>query len=207
METPETRPSLILRLANHQDAQAWTEFRQIYEPLVYRLAIRMGWQHADAIEAQQEVMLHLAKVVGQWTPQTSGSFRGWLYRVARNVMLRFAETQDRFLQGSADSRVHAVLGATPSAEASGEYDLEFQRQAFAWACHVVRADVAEVTWRAFWETVVDQDTVEQVAERLSMSPGNIYVARSRVMKRLREIIERQMRLDWIGVEAITESNS
>ena len=155
MSTPETRPSLILRLPNHRDVQAWSEFTQIYEPLVYRLARQMGMQHADAAEAQQEVMLHLAKVVGGWKPTANGSFRGWLYRVARNVMLRQLERQKRHPRGSADSRLHAMLSETPAAEESGLYDLEFQRQAFAWAANRVRSEVNGPTWQAFWLTFVE----------------------------------------------------
>jgi len=196
VSTPETRPSLILRLPNHQDVQAWSEFTQIYEPLVYRLAKQMGMQHADAVEAQQEVMLHLAKVVDGWEPTTDGSFRGWLYRVARNVMLRHLERQQRHPRGSADTRPHAVLAETPEKDASGHYDLEFQRQAFTWAAARVRNEVNIATWQAFWLSFVDQKSVDEVATQLDMARGNVYVARSRVMKRLREEIERQVNNDW-----------
>lgn len=199
MTVPETRPSLILRLPNHRDVEAWNEFTEIYEPLVYRLALKLGLQHDDAIEAQQEVMVHLAKVVGQWQPDVNGTFRGWLYRVARNVMLRFRERQARYLQGSADSavqqRIEAVV-ATQAYDEMTDYDIEFRKQAFAWASAHVRAEVGAQTWHAFWSTFIVGDSVQHTAEQLGMTKGNVYVARSRVLKRLRERIEKQMESDW-----------
>ena len=201
MSTPETRPSLILRLANHRDVVAWSEFTQIYEPCVYRMARRMGMQHADAVESQQEVMVHLAKVVDSWEPKEGGSFRGWLYQVARNVMLRQLDRQRGQVKGSADSRIQAVLSELPAKQATYFYDLEFQRQAFAWAAQRVRMEVNNTTWQAFWLTFVDQQPADQVAMQLGVTRGNVYVARSRVMKKLRDEVERQADTDWADFRA------
>ena len=189
MQAPETRPSLILRLHNRQDVEAWTEFAQIYEPLVYRLARRLGMQDADALEAKQEVMLHLAKVVESWRPSPNGSFRGWLYRVARNVMVRQLERRGP-LVGSGDSREQQSLGQIADGCESSMFDIEFQRQVFAWASHQVRRAVEENTWQAFWRTFVEQQSISVVAAQLQLPPGSVYVARSRVMKKLRETVQR-----------------
>ena len=196
MESPDTRPSLILRLPNLQDVHAWTEFAEIYEPLVYRLARRLGMEEADALEAKQEVMLHLTQVVETWRPTPEGSFRGWLYRVARNVMLRHLHQRDKHVRGTGDTQLHAALQELPSAPTEADFDLEFQREAFAWAALRVREEVELVTWDAFYETYVGQRAVQDVATELGISPGNVYVARSRVMKRLRETVQRQVARDW-----------
>lgn len=201
MHSPDTRPSLILRLKNLRDVQAWTEFTAVYEPLVYRLATKLGMQHADADEAKQEVMLHLAKVVATWQPTEQGSFRGWLYRVARNVMLRYLEKNDRHVAGSGDSRHQDALAQIKD-RSEAEFDLEFQRQVFAWATRRIRAEVQPATWSAFWDTFVEQQPVEGVAEQLGMSVGNVYVARCRVMKRLREAVKRQMDRDEKDLQAV-----
>lgn len=190
MQSPETRPSLILRLHNRQDVQAWSEFAEIYEPLVYRMARQIGMQDADALEAKQEVMLHLAKVVESWRPTEQGSFRGWLYRVARNVMLRELEKRSPIV-ATGDSREHQRLGQIASeCESSTVFDIEFQRQVFAWAAARVREAVGPTTWRAFWLTYVEQEPVRTVAEQLGVTVGTVYVSRSRVMKRLREAVQR-----------------
>ena len=68
MTLPDTRASLILRLPDARDVEAWDEFVAIYEPLVYRLARKQGLQHADAQELVQEVLLAVSRSVDRWVP-------------------------------------------------------------------------------------------------------------------------------------------
>ena len=63
---PNTNASLILRLRNPDDADAWAEFVEIYEPLIYGLIRSKGFQHADAAELTQEVLLAVVRSVGRW---------------------------------------------------------------------------------------------------------------------------------------------
>ncbi len=65
-EMPNTRPSLLARIRDPQDEQAWAEFVEIYEPLVYRLARRKGFQDADAVELTQDVFVAVAAAIGRW---------------------------------------------------------------------------------------------------------------------------------------------
>ena len=64
--TPNTRASLIARLSDADDVEAWQEFVQIYVPLLYRLARRKGLQHADAEETAQEVLISVSRAVHRW---------------------------------------------------------------------------------------------------------------------------------------------
>ena len=80
-----TRASLIQRLQNADDMVAWDEFSEIYSPIVYRAAIKRGFQPADAENIVQEVFLVVAKSIGKWLDRTDrGKFRAWLLRIARN---------------------------------------------------------------------------------------------------------------------------
>ncbi len=201
MHSPDTKPSLILRLKDLNDVQAWNEFAEIYEPLVYRLACKMGMQHADALDAKQEVMLHLAKVVEEWRQQPGGSFHGWLYRVARNVMLRYVERHRRDPKGTGDTQHQVCMTdiEAPGSQLTAEFDIEFKRQIFAWAIQRIRSEVEPTTWQAFWETFVKGSSVGEVAAGLGISIGNVYVSRSRVMKRLRETVQKRIDHDWVEV--------
>jgi RNA polymerase sigma-70 factor (ECF subfamily) len=193
--TPETRQTLILRLQDAGDARAWREFVEIYQPLVYRLARHFGMQHADALEATQEVMLHLTTVVSKWQPDAArGTFRGWLFRVARNVMCRFLEVRARQPAASGDSSHFRMLQQTvdPTDQEPSVFDNEFRRQVFAWAIRKVRDEFELQTWQAFWRSFVEQEPIAVVATSLDMSKGAVYVARSRVMKRLRQEVQARL---------------
>lgn len=85
---PNTRQSLVLRLQDADDLEAWDEFVSIYRPLVQRLAVKRGFQHADAEELSQEVMLSVSQAIDTWLqgPQEA-RFRPWLFTIARNLMV------------------------------------------------------------------------------------------------------------------------
>ncbi len=192
-EAPETRQSLLLRLRDARDHQAWTEFLAIYEPLIHRLATRKGFQDADASELTQEVLLTVAGAIERWNPDPQrGSFRGWLIRIARNLMINFlAKRRNRPLV-IGDTDFHRLLDEQPAPE-SGEshyFDQEYKRQTFLWAADRIRPEFQENTWQAFWQTCVDGNAVKEAAAKLNMSVGSVYVSRSRVMARLKKEIER-----------------
>ncbi len=191
-EVPQTRLSLLLRIRDTRDDPAWREFVEIYEPLVYRLARRGGLQHADALELTQEALLAIVKTIDRWDadPQR-GSFRGWLFQVSRNLMINYLTRQRRHPQGVGDTDFQMLLAQQPDprGEETAEFDLEYRRRLFRWAVEQVRDGFRTNTWNAFWDTCVLNRPVHEVAVDLGMSPGAIYVARSRVMARLKRRIE------------------
>lgn len=198
MTTPETRPSLLLRIKDPCDQQAWGEFFEIYHPLILRLVGQRGLQDTDAREVTQEVLVSVAKSIGRWEDDpVRGSFRGWLARITRNLVVNFLIRQSRHPRGSGDSDFARWLDQVPSpeADASRLFDLERRRQVFLWAMDEIQPTFREMTWKAFWLTCIECRDVAAVCRELKMSTGALYVARSRVMKRLREKVEEAERLE------------
>lgn len=197
-EIPDTRQSLLYRLRNPQDAGAWGEFLELYQPIVYRLARHHNLQDSDAKELTQEVMLAVHNVIQRWVPdREKGSFRGWLFRVARNQIINHLVRRKHQPRGTGDTQFHQMLAehAASEDEEGSQFDLEYRRQLFRAAAERIREEFRVTTWNCFWETCVQGRGVTEVAREQGVTTGNLYVARSRVMARLRAAIEYLQRED------------
>jgi RNA polymerase sigma-70 factor, ECF subfamily len=186
--SPETRPSLLVRLADRGDEAAWFEFAQIYTPVVKRLARRKGMQAADADDLAQQVLTAVSKSIERWQVDPErGHFRTWLYRVTQNLIIN-AFTRRVPDRGAGDSDVSQQLyeRAAPDTAVSEQVRLEFRREIFRLAANEIRVEFSASSWKAFWLTAVEDQEVREVANQLNLSCGAVYTARSRVMKRLRE---------------------
>ena len=187
---PLTRASLLVRLKDPNDAGAWTEFVRLYASVVYGFARKRGLQDADAADLMQEVLRSVAGAVGrlQYDPR-KGTFRGWLYSITRNKIFNFLEARQRHVRGSGDSHVQQRLQELPGRELDDDdWDREYDRKVFAWAAERVREEFQSSTWQAFWLTAVEGRDAQDAGRSLGLSPGAVYVAKSRVLARLREEI-------------------
>jgi RNA polymerase sigma-70 factor (ECF subfamily) len=186
--SPETRASLLVRLKDRADQDAWHEFTEVYRPVIFRLACRKGMQHADAEDLAQQVLLAVARAIDRWQPDpVRARFRTWLHTIAHNLIVN-ALSRGAPDRGTGDSGMLELLEQQPAAD-NADSDLlriEYQREVFRRAARQIRSEFQADTWRAFWETAVEGRSAEQVAADLGKSCGAIYTARSRVMRRLRE---------------------
>lgn len=185
-----TRASLLVRVRDLGDQAAWCEFVRIYGPLVHAYGLHRGLQDADAADLVQEVIRRAARSVPvfEYDP-AQGSFRGWLYTVTRNELLKLVERNRRGASGSGDTGMHQFLQqqVDPAADA-GAWDEEHERSLLRRALERVRPEFREATWQAFYRTAVDGAPAGEVAQALGISVGAVYIARSRVTARLREEI-------------------
>jgi RNA polymerase sigma factor (sigma-70 family) len=187
---PPTRASLLVRLRDPQDEAAWTEFVDLYAPLVYGYARKQGLQDADAADLSQEVLGAVAGSVGrlEYDPRR-GAFRSWLFTIVRRKLANWRAAQKNRAQGSGDTGMHRLLEQCPEPAAlKEEWEAEWEQRLFSWACEQVRRDVSDVTWQAFWRTAIDGQPGKQVATALGVTVAAVYHARSRMLARLTELV-------------------
>lgn len=188
--SPETRPSLLLRIRDFRDDDAWNQFIELYAPLIYAYLRKRNIQDADAGDLTQDVLSSVTSAANEFTyDRQRGSFRGWLLTVTRNKMLNFL-SRKKGLAGSGDSGVQrAIEERTAEEDDRTQWDLEYERRLFDWAAEKSRPEFQDSTWRAFWMTAVENKPASATAETLDLTVGAVYVAKSRVTARLRQIID------------------
>lgn len=186
---PATRPSLLVRLRNSRDDQAWADFNAVYEPVIYRMTRRRGLQDADAREVVQEVLMSVASAIDRFDFEAAGSFRGWLGRITRNAVVdQFRKLSVRETATDADEMQRHIDKAGIDRHWSDEFDKQRREQLFRWAASEVRQKTGELNWMAFWQTSIEMRPISQVADELGMTEGAVYVARCRILKRIRELV-------------------
>jgi RNA polymerase sigma-70 factor (ECF subfamily) len=160
--------------------------------LIYGFARKRGLQDADAADLMQEVLRSVAGAVGRldYDPRR-GTFRGWLYTVTRNKVHNFLAARNRQVRGSGDSSAQDLLEEQAAQDDSDVtlWDQEYERRLFDWAAERVRGEFQDATWQAFWRTAVDGQAAREAGEALGMSVGAVYVAKSRVLARLKDEIQ------------------
>jgi RNA polymerase sigma-70 factor (ECF subfamily) len=180
---------LIARIKDLADDAAWAQFLGIYRPVVYRMARRRGMQDADAQDVTQRVFLAIAQAINRWQPGPNRPpFRAWLVTITRNAATKCLARR-RPDVGAGSSSVVELLNAEPADEdASAEFLSDSRRAAIRWAAEQVRPQFSEITWRLFWETVIEGRAVSEVAAETGRSAGAVYMARFRVSQRLKDKI-------------------
>lgn len=187
---PKTRYSLIARLRDPHDAEAWNEFTEIYQPVIFKLCRSRGLQHADATDITQDVLGKIAIAIETFDlDRKQKNFRGWLYRITRNLVIDFLRKREKDPQVQFEAGLELALTTSPGQEDSAEFQRAFETQVFLTASKNVREKVREKTWSAFWLTEIDQVPVVQVSRRLGISVGTVYVARSRVLTRIKAAVK------------------
>jgi RNA polymerase sigma-70 factor (ECF subfamily) len=195
---------LLVRLRDRNDEQAWCEFTEIYGPLVYQLAKHRGLQDADAQDLVQEVFRAVARAIEGFDPNPArGSFRGWLSRIAGNLIINLLVAQNRHPRGTGETEMLRLMEQQPepTREESAVFEREYRRSLLAWAAERVRPAFSELAWQAFWQTGVEGKSPGVVAQSLGMSLGTVYQYKSRVVARIRREIEQ---VDDAGKPLTTE---
>jgi RNA polymerase sigma-70 factor (ECF subfamily) len=179
METPA---SLLERLRQPAQEQAWARFVDLYTPLLYTWARRTGCQESDAADLVQEVLSLLVRKLPEFTYDRRQRFRGWLHTVAHNCWRSLRRRAE--LPREAGAQDLDALPATGAADPFWEE--EYRQRLVARALELMQVDFAPATWKACWECVVQGRPAAEVARDLGVRVGAVYTAKSRVLSRLRQ---------------------
>lgn len=188
-EFPETRATLVADVQAPENRAAWEDFVATYRPVIYRMARRRGMQDADAQDVVQNILVRVSGAIADYEPQPGTRFRHWLRRVARNAILSALSRGPRDA-ATGGSVAQDALERHPDDGSHAELDHEYRREQFHRAAAVVRADVNAETWQAFELTVIQGLSCEDAAATIERSVGTVYAARSRIIKRLRDQLDR-----------------
>jgi RNA polymerase sigma-70 factor (ECF subfamily) len=146
---------------------------------------------ANAADVSQEVFQAVAHSIGNFRrDRGEDSFRGWLYGITRHKVLDVWRLRAESPDGVGGSTVQHWLQSVPDRydPVAPEVPQEF-RDVLRRALDLVRAEFTEQSWNAFWQVTIEQRKPVDVAADLGISPGAIYIAKSRVLKRLREELD------------------
>jgi RNA polymerase sigma-70 factor (ECF subfamily) len=188
-DAPTTHASLLARLGDARDAEAWERFVELYAPPVYRFARRQGLQDADAADLTQDVLRNVSGAFRRsGFDARLGSFRSWLFTVVRNRLRDLMTSPKRREQGAGDTATLDRLAgiAAPAADPAQLWDEECERQSFAWAAEQVKSRFQPASWQAFWRTAVDGARAAEVAKELGITVAAVYLAKSRIMAAIKE---------------------
>ncbi|HEV8060169.1 MAG TPA: sigma-70 family RNA polymerase sigma factor [Gemmataceae bacterium] len=194
-DSPVTRASLLVQIRDGSNRGAWQEFMKLYGPVVYGFARKRGLQDADAADLMQEVMRSVSGAIGRLEYDPSqGTFRGWLFTITRNKVFTFLSTRRNRAQSSGDSATQRLLDEQPDPnDSSDEWELEYQRRIASLAMEHVKNEFHESTWQSFWLTAVEGIAPADAAKRIGISAGAVYVAKSRVLARVKAEVEAMQR--------------
>ena len=188
-DSPLTRASLLLRIRDARDGDAWSQFVALYAPLIYGHARKHGLQDADAADLTQDVLRAVAGAVHRLDYDPGrGSFRGWLFTIVRNKLINHLQARGKDTPGSGDTAAVRILEQQAAPEEE-QWEADYQRQLFSWAVERIRPKFQENTWQAFWQTAVEGRNGKEVAGGLRMTVAAVYLAKGRVLARLKEEIE------------------
>lgn len=187
---PPTQPTLLVRIRDAHDQDAWERFVDLYAPLVYGFLRKRGLQDADAADLTQEVLRQVAVAAQRFEyDERRGSFRGWLFKIVQNRLTDHWRREGVRERGAGDTSAQQLINELPqpaALDASAEWEADYQRQLLQFAATIIKRDFSDVTWQAFWKTAVEGQSGKDVAEQLGVSLATVYLAKGRVLTRLKD---------------------
>jgi RNA polymerase sigma-70 factor (ECF subfamily) len=178
-----------LKAVHARDAEAWWRLAHLYGPLVYGWCRRQGLQAPDCEDVVQEVFVTVVARIQDFQRQsTGGTFRGWLREITRNKLGDWLRRQKARPHPLDDRVAPPAVDRPPFAEPDDPAAAEDAGDLHRIALDLIRAEFEERSWQAFWRVAVLDQRAADVAADLGMTRNAVYLAKSRILSRLREVL-------------------
>ncbi|HVA50297.1 MAG TPA: sigma-70 family RNA polymerase sigma factor [Pirellulales bacterium] len=179
-----TPVSLLVRLKQPEPEAAWQRFVELYTPLLFFWARQAGVGAPDDADLVQDVLALLVQKMPGFDYDPQQSFRGWIRTMMRN-RIRDLRRRHHVPEAAVDESWLAELPA-PKDDA---WEEEHRQLLVSRAAEMMQASFHETTWRACWESTVNERPAAEVARMLGISENAVYIAKGRVLRRLRRELE------------------
>ena len=184
-----TSLSLLERLRHAPSAADWQRFHDVYRPLICEWLVRVPGLHDEVDDVSQEVLVVVFREIADFERQRDGSFRAWLRRITVNrVRGCWRERAKQPRVGLDESATEDFLSRleNPSSDLAAQWDQEHDHYVVNRLLDLVRVDFQPMTWEAFLRFALREIPAAQVATDLGISENAVLLAKSRVLKRLRD---------------------
>jgi RNA polymerase sigma-70 factor (ECF subfamily) len=177
-----TSVSLLQRLRHVGTDRDWRRLVDLYTPLLFHWVRQSGIRPPDDADLVQDVFAILIEKLPRFDYDAQKSFRGWLRTVVLN------KVRDRLRRKSLprDHNQDWLAKAVDQVDDPNGWECEQQMFLAATALRIMRSEFQEATWKACWEFVVAGRPAAEIAAELGISENGVYVAKCRVMRRLRK---------------------
>jgi RNA polymerase sigma-70 factor (ECF subfamily) len=187
----ETRQSLLLR-AQTGEANAWKDLTDLYRPLIIGWLNRQGVPARDLDDLSQDILLSVVKHLPSFEHSgRRGAFRSWLRTIVCSRTIDYWRAGDPATQGGGGSGATAALQqlADPDSDLNRHWDEEHDRYVLDCLLDLVEEEFEPTTLRAFRRLALDGASGAETAQELGLSVAAVYVAKSRVLQRIRQEAE------------------
>jgi RNA polymerase sigma-70 factor (ECF subfamily) len=174
-----TPVSLLERLQSRPSGADWQRFVDLYSPLIVAWLTRFGADEATVGDVGQEVLIAVWNHIGR-VERRAGHFRGWLWTLTRNKFREHLRKRQAPANGVAAEEADGRNGV------ADYVDAEYRQYLVGRAMSLMKSDFEPATWQACWEFVAEGRPADEVAGRLGLTPNAVYLAKARVLRRLRQ---------------------
>lgn len=183
-----TRETLLLRLRNRADNAAWSEFVEIYTPMLYSYCLKRSIKREDAADIVQDVMRTVSREMEDFHyDRTRGTFRAWIHTLLRHALYRFIQRSQNAPITAARTAELYRLESTPDPREELDWESDYERELLAWAVGKARPHFNARIWSIFEATALEERPPAEVAAELGISKNAVTLAKFRVIEKLREI--------------------